>query len=252
MAIRIKRPKEIEHMRAACELAARTLHLAGKMVKPGASLNKIDQFVHEYTLKHNAIPAPLNYHGFPKSICASVNEVVTHGIPSDYLLKEGDIVNLDITSKLNGYHGDTSKTYFVGEVASETKKLVQATEASMWKGIEAVRVGGKFGDIGTAIQEYIDDFDYAIVEDYCGHGIGRGFHEDPLVLHYQTNIAGARIEKGMCFTIEPMINAGTKEIKTLADKWTVITADGLPSAQFEHTLAITDKGVEVLTDIQFD
>ena len=250
--IKIKTPKEIERMRAACHLAAKTLYLAGKMVKPGTTLNKINDFVHGYTLENNAIPAPLNYHGFPKSVCTSVNECVTHGIPSDYVLKEGDIVNIDVTSILNGYHGDTSKTYYVGEPTAEVRELVEATEESMWEGIRAVQAGGHFSDIGNAIEEYIEDFGYSIVRDYCGHGIGRGFHEDPMVLHYSQSQRGPKIKKGMCFTIEPMINMGTHHVELMSDKWTVLTADRKLSAQFEHTLAVTDKGVEVLTDIEFN
>ncbi len=252
MAIRVKGKKEIEHMRNACFLAAETLYKAGKMVEPGVTLNEIDQFVYDYTIANDAYPAPLNYHGFPKSVCTSVNDCVTHGIPSDYKLKEGDIVNIDVTSRLNGYHGDTSKTYLVGQVSAEAQRITQAAEESMWRGIRAVKIGGRFGDIGAAIEDYADEVGYSVVRDYCGHGIGRGFHEDPLVLHYRTNRPGERIAPGMCFTIEPMLNEGTHRIKTLPDKWTVLTADGKLSAQFEHTLAITDKGVEVLTDISFD
>jgi methionyl aminopeptidase len=252
MSIRIKNAKQIELMRKACYLAAETLYKAGKMVKPGVTLNEIDQFVYDYTIANDAVPAPLNYHGFPKSVCTSVNDCVTHGIPSDYVLKEGDIVNIDVTSILNGYHGDTSKTYFVGEVSPMAKKITKAAEDAMWKGIEAVRAGGRFGNIGAAIEDFAEEQDFSVVRDYCGHGIGRGFHEDPLVLHYRTNKPGEFIKHGMCFTIEPMLNEGTHRVKTLKDKWTVLTADGKLSAQFEHTLAITDNGVEVLTDIEFE
>ena len=251
LSIRLKRPQEIEHMRKACELAARTLNLAGKMAQPGTSLNEIDRFVHDYTLKHNAYPAPLELPWLSKSVCTSVNEVVTHGIPNDYKLKEGDIVNIDVTSRLNGYHGDTSKTFYVGEVDPSTKHLVEVAEKSMWKGIEAVQFNSTFGKIGEAIEAYVIKEGYTVVREYCGHGIGRGFHEDPLVLHYKTVRPGPRFSEGMCFTIEPMVNKGSHRVKTLKDKWTVVTVDGELSAQFEHTLAITDKGVEVLTDLDF-
>ena len=239
-------------MRKACYLAAKTLHLAGKMAQPGTVLNDINAFVHDYTIKNNAIPAPLNYHGYPKSVCLSVNDCVTHGIPNNYILKEGDIVNIDVTSILDGYHGDTSKTYLVGEVSPEAKALVDAAHESLWEGIRAVKNRGTFGDIGTAIQHYCDEHGYSIVRDYCGHGIGRKFHEDPLVLHYHSRQKSPRIQKGMVFTIEPMINIGDFKVKTLNDGWTVLTVDGSLSAQFEHTIAVTDAGVEVLTDIDFD
>lgn len=247
MKIKKKTPREIELMRAASKLAAETLALAGEMVKPGVKLNDIDQFVHDYTLKMGAYPAPLNYHGFPKSVCLSVNEVVTHGIPSDRILEEGDIVNIDVTSRLGGYHGDCSKTYCVGQVSPEALALVQAAEKSLDLGIAAVQNGGLFSDIGEAIEDYCTGLGYSVVRDYCGHGIGRGFHEDPIVLHYRTARKGPRIEEGMCFTIEPMVNAGGYKVKTLRDGWTVVTSDGSLSAQFEHTLVMTANGLEILT-----
>jgi methionyl aminopeptidase len=247
MAIRKKTPIEIQRMRTVGKLAAETLYKAGQMVKPGVKLLDIDDFVREYTYENNAIPAPLNYHGFPKSVCLSVNDVVTHGIPDKYVLKEGDIVNIDVTSILDGYHGDTSKTFYVGEVSEEAKKLTDAAREAMWKGIKAVKLGGFYGDIGISIEKYADNQGYSVVQDYCGHGIGRGFHEDPLVLHYDSGSKGARFQEGHVFTIEPMLNIGTHRVKTLKDKWTVVTADGRLSAQFEHTLAVTAKGIEVLT-----
>lgn len=247
--IKIKTKKELQMMRDAGKLAAETLILAGEMVKPGMTLNEIDQFVHDYTIKHNAIPAPLNYHGFPKSVCTSVNEVVTHGIPNDYALQEGDIINIDVTSKLKGYHGDTSRTFKVGQVASEAAELVQAAYDCMWEGIRAVENGGFYSDIGDAIQGLSDELGYSVVQDYCGHGIGRGFHEDPLVLHYRTGRKSEMIKPGHCFTIEPMINIGTFKCITLEDEWTVVTADGELSAQFEHTMALTDHGLEIFTHL---
>ncbi len=250
--IRIKNKLEIERVREASYLAAKTLYLAGKMAVPGAVLNDIDTFVHDYTIENNAIPAPLNYHGFPKSVCLSVNDCVTHGIPDNYVLKEGDILNIDVTSILNGYHGDTSKTYLIGETSQEVKDLVNAAHTAMWEGINAVKVRANFGDIGTAIQGYCDELGYSVVRDYCGHGIGRNFHEDPLVLHYHSKQKSPRIQKGMVFTIEPMVNIGDFRVKTLDDGWTVLTTDGELSAQFEHTLAVTENGVEVLTDIDFE
>lgn len=247
MKIKKKTPKEIELMRAASKLAAETLALAGELVKPGVTLNEINQFVHDYTLKHGAYPAPLNYHGFPKSVCLSVNEVVTHGIPTDRILEEGDIVNIDVTSRLGGYHGDCSKTFCVGQVSAEALALVQAAEKSLDLGIAAVQNGGLFSDIGEAIEDYCHGLGYSVVRDYCGHGIGRGFHEDPIVLHYRTNRKGPKIEEGMCFTIEPMVNAGGYKVRTLRDGWTVVTSDGSLSAQFEHTLVMTANGIEILT-----
>lgn len=234
-------------MRDAGVLGATTLKLAGEMVKPGVSLNEIDQFVYDYTIKNNAIPAPLNYHGFPKSVCTSVNEVVTHGIPDDYVLKEGDIINIDVTSKLKGYHGDTSCTYLVGNCSEEARDITKAAFDCMWEGIRAVENGGYYGDIGNAIQGLADELGYSVVQDYCGHGIGRGFHEDPHVLHYRSGQKGDLIKPGHCFTIEPMINAGTHKVITLEDEWTVVTADGEISAQFEHTMGFTDNGLEIFT-----
>jgi methionyl aminopeptidase len=245
--IRKKTPKEMDLMRQACSLAAETLRLAGEMVKPGVKLSEIDDFVREYTFAQGAYPAPLNYHGFPKSVCLSVNEVVTHGIPSDKILAEGDIVNVDVTSRLNGYHGDCSRTFLVGQVSDEAKRITDVAEQALYEGIKAAKIGAFFSEIGEAIQAYCDEQGYTVVRDYCGHGIGRGFHEDPLVLHYRTARKGPRIEPGMCFTIEPMVNQGDWKVKLLKDGWTVVTTDGLLSAQFEHTLAVTTEGIEVLT-----
>lgn len=250
--IRRKSKKELDLMRDSCKLAAEILYRAGEMTKEGVTLNEIDTFVHDFTVKNGAYPSPLNYNGYPKSVCTSVNEVVTHGIPDDTVLKNGDIVNIDVTCQLNGYHGDTSKMILIGDVDEDGQNLVTAAYDAMWEGIRAVMEKGScFGHIGDAIQGLCDERGYSVVRDYCGHGIGRGFHEDPLVLHYRTNKAGPRIREGMVFTIEPMVNEGSYKVKTLKDGWTVVTSDFSRSAQFEHTMAMTSNGLEVLTDIQF-
>ena len=245
--IKIKTDKEIERMRESGKLAAFILQQAIEFAKAGVTTDQINNLVHTLTIENNAIPSPLNYHGFPKSVCTSVNEVVTHGIPSDYTLKEGDIVNIDVTCNLNGYHGDTSRTVLIGSVDSKVKHLVRITYESMMAGIEVAKAGNYFGDIGAVIQDIADEHGYGVVREYCGHGIGRGFHEPPNVLHYRIPNRGARIEKGMVFTIEPMLNLGTERVRTASDGWTVYTVDGLASAQFEHTIAITNQGAEVLT-----
>ncbi|MCD6023232.1 MAG: Methionine aminopeptidase [Fibrobacteria bacterium] len=249
MAIKIKSDREIELLRESCALAAEVLQRAGELVKPGITTDEINTFVHDMTIKAGAIPSPLNYHGFPKSVCTSVNDVVCHGIPGNQVLKEGDIINIDVTCLLNGYHGDTSRTYAVGKVSKEARQLMDVTEKSMEDGIAAVTVGGYFGDIGEAIQELADEFGYGIVREFCGHGIGRGFHEDPMVLHYRSRNRGERIREGMVFTVEPMLNAGKPGIFVEKDGWTVRTKDGSLSAQYEHTVAITRNGPEVLTQI---
>lgn len=248
--IQIKSPGEIEAMRAACRLAAKTLKLASELVKPGISTDEINRFVHEYTLEQGAVPAPLNYKGFPKSVCTSVNEVVCHGIPSKReLLKEGDIINIDVTSILDGFHGDTSRTFLVGNVTEEARKLVETTWECLHRGIAVVRPGARIRDIGGAIQDYAEPLGYGIVREYVGHGIGRVFHEPPQVPHYRASGANPRLLAGMTFTIEPMINLGTHEtVLDVEDGWTVRTADRKLSAQFEHTVLVTNDGVEVLTD----
>jgi methionyl aminopeptidase len=248
--IKIKSPREIQLMRNAGKLAAEILERSGELVKPGVTTDEINTFVHDYTLRNGAYPSPLNYHGFPKSVCTSVNEVVTHGIPDNYVLAEGDIINIDVTCQLEGYHGDTSRTFFVGKVDGDTKELVSAAKECMYEGIRAAgEPNANFGDIGVAIEGLADEYGYTVVREYCGHGIGRGFHEDPLVLHYRSRERHPVIKEGMVFTIEPMINMGTHKVKTLDDGWTVVTADGELSAQFEHTLAITSNGIEVLTQL---
>lgn len=259
--IRLKTTEEIRLMREAGALAGKTLQFASTLVAPGVSTGDIDDKVREFILDHGAYPSPLNYPGkptdprkpriekgcFPASICTSINEVVTHGIPAkNQILRPGDIVNLDITVTLAGYHGDCSATYGVGELAPEVKHLVDTTRRCLDVGIQAVREGGYLGDIGAAIQDLAESEGYSVVRDYCGHGIGRRFHEEPQVLHYRDR-QGPMLRKGMIFTIEPMINQGTHRTRLAEDNWTALTADGRLSAQFEHTIAITDRGVEILT-----
>ncbi|MEE2902629.1 MAG: type I methionyl aminopeptidase [Myxococcota bacterium] len=251
--ITIKSHAEIDAMRVACRLAAKTLKLAGELVKPGICTDDINRFVHEYTLDNGATPAPLNYHGFPKSVCTSINEVVCHGIPSSKeFLKEGDIVNIDVTTIVDGFHGDTSRTFFVGAVSPELKKLVEVTWECLHRGIAQVKPGARIREIGGAIQDYAEPFGYGVVREYVGHGIGRGFHEDPQIPHYRAKGKNPRLRKGMTFTIEPMINLGTHEtVLDSDDGWTVRTLDNRHSAQFEHTVLCCDEGVEILTDWKF-
>ena len=247
--ISIKNDKEIEGIRKAGALAASILDVITPKIVVGISTQEINDIIDKMIVKAGAIPAPLNYHGFPKSICTSINNVVCHGIPSATdILKDADIINIDITVILNGWHGDTSRTYIVGAVSPEIKKLVERTYEAMWRGIEAVKPGKKLSVIGETIEAYIKPFGYAIVEDYGGHGIGREFHEDPHIYHFATKLR-QKMKAGMTFTIEPMINMGasarvnTSEI----DGWTVTTADNSLSAQFEHTIVVTRDGYEVLT-----
>ncbi len=250
MPIKIKSDREIELIRDSSRLAAEILIRAGERVKPGITTDEINTFVHDATIKAGAIPSPLNYHGFPKSVCTSVNNVVCHGIPGDYVLQEGDIINIDVTCLLNGYHGDTSRTFAVGNVSKEAKQLMEVAERAMDDGIAAAFPGAWFGDIGSAIQELADEFGYGVVREFCGHGIGRGFHEEPNVLHYRSRERGERIREGMVFTVEPMLNAGKPGVYVdKNDGWTVYTKDGSLSAQFEHTIAMTRNGPEVLTRI---
>jgi methionyl aminopeptidase len=249
MSVSIKTPEEIEKMRVAGRLAAEQLEMIAEHVKPGMTTGELDRICHDYTLNHqNAIPAPLNYRGFPKSICTSVNHVVCHGIPSDKKkLKNGDIINIDITVIKDGYHGDTSKTFLVGKCNVLAERLVKVAQECLYKGIEMVRPGIRLGDIGHVIQTHAEKMNFSVVREYCGHGIGRIFHEDPQVLHYGTPGTGLVLEAGMTFTIEPMINAGKRYVKLLPDDWTVVTKDHKLTAQWEHTLAVTDDGVEIMT-----
>ena len=235
-------------MRVAGKLAAEVLEMIEEHVVPGITTLELDNICHAYIVNtQNAIPAPLNYKGFPKSICTSVNHVVCHGIPSEKVLKEGDIINIDITVIKNGYHGDTSKMFNLGKVSIKANRLSKAAYESMRIGIACVKPGAQLGDIGHAIQKYVEGMNYAIVRDYCGHGIGKNFHEDPQVLHYGQKKTGLTLKSGMIFTIEPMLNLGKHEVKLLPDKWTVITKDRSLSAQWEHTILVTDDGYEILT-----
>ncbi|MGD8860775.1 MAG: type I methionyl aminopeptidase [Myxococcales bacterium] len=240
----------LERMRAACQLAADTLVMVGKNLKPGMTTDDINTLVHDYTLAAGAVPSPLNYKGYPKSVCTSVNEVVCHGIPGKTTLRDGDIVNVDVTSylpKRDGFHGDTSATFYVGEPSDETKHVVEVARRCLELGIAEVAPGKRIGDIGAAIQEYAEAQGCSVVRDYVGHGIGREFHMAPQVPHYGKRGTGKRLKKGMVFTIEPMINAGHHTCRVLGDQWTVVTDDGSLSAQFEHTIVVTDGGCEVLT-----
>jgi methionyl aminopeptidase len=248
MPITIKTPAEIEKMRVAGRLTAEVLRMIQPHVEPGITTGELDRICHDYIVDvQQAIPAPLNYKGYPRSICTSVNHQVCHGIPGDKQLKKGDIVNLDITVIKDGYHGDTSKMFFIGEPSIQARRLVQVTHECMLKGIAVVRPGAHLGDIGHAIQTHAEQHHFSVVREYCGHGIGREFHEDPQVLHYGTPGTGIELVPGMIFTIEPMINAGRKEVKLLPDNWTVVTRDHSLSAQWEHTILVTPTGHEILT-----
>lgn len=246
--ISIKSSREIDLMRATSKLASQTLEFIGPYVVPGVSTEELNKLCHDFILKHDAYPSPLNYHGFPKSICTSKNEVICHGIPSKRdVLKDGDILNIDVTTYLNKFHGDTNKTFLVGNVSPEVKKLVDVTYMCMREGINQVRPGSHIGDIGAVIQEIAHGYGYSVVEEYCGHGIGREFHEEPQVVHVGKKGTGPEIKPGMTFTIEPMINLGNRHCKVLKDNWTVITKDKKWSAQFEHTILCTDDGHDILT-----
>ena len=248
MSITIKSAEEIEKMRLAGKLAAEVLEMISSHVEAGVTTGELDRICHEYiTKEQQAVPAPLNYRGFPKSICTSVNHVVCHGIPGDKKLKNGDIINIDITVIKDGYHGDTSKMFFVGEPAIRAKRLVDLTYQCMTTGIKLVKPGISLGDIGHAIQTLAEDQHCSVVREYCGHGIGKAFHEDPQVLHYGKPNTGIKLEAGMTFTIEPMINLGKRYVKLLSDEWTVVTKDRSLSAQWEHTILVTNSGYEVLT-----
>ncbi|MBF0368388.1 MAG: type I methionyl aminopeptidase [Magnetococcales bacterium] len=245
--IHIKTPEEIRRMRATCRLAAQTLVMIEPLVQPDITTNELNDICHDYIIRHGATPSPLNYRGFPKSICTSVNQQVCHGIPGKRKLREGDIINVDITTCLDGFHGDTSRTLFVGKPGPKAKKITEVAEACLDVGIEQVVPGGHIGDIGAAIEAHALKNRCTVVREYCGHGIGRAFHEDPAILHYGQRGEGAVLKPGMIFTIEPMINLGKAAIKHLPDKWTVVTKDHSLSAQFEHTLLVTESGCEILT-----
>lgn len=248
MSVSIKTPDEIEKMRMAGRLAADVLRMIRPYLIPGITTEELDRICHDYIVEiQQAIPAPLNYRGFPKSICTSVNHVVCHGIPGDKKLREGDIINIDVTVIKEGYHGDTSRMFIVGEPSIRARRLVEVCYECLWIGISQVRPGAYLGDIGYAIQRHAETHGFSVVREYCGHGIGRQFHEEPQVLHYGKPGTGLRLEPGMTFTIEPMINAGKRHVKLLPDQWTVVTKDRSLSAQWEHTVLVTETGVEVLT-----
>lgn len=248
MSILIKTTEEIEKMRVAGRLAAEVLEMIAPHVTAGVSTNELNDICHNYMVnEQKTIPAPLNYRGYPKSICTSVNQQVCHGIPSDKKLKKGDIVNIDITIIKDGYHGDTSKMFCIDEVTPFAKKLIDVTHEALFLGIEQVKPGNTFGDIGYAIQKHAHSHRYSVVREFCGHGIGKDFHEEPHVMHYGKAGEGAVFEPGMIFTIEPMLNMGKRQIKVLGDKWTAVTKDRSLSAQWEHTILVTESGYEILT-----
>jgi len=248
MSIIIKSESEIEKMRVAGRLAAEVLEMLEPHVVPGITTNELDKICHDYIVDvQQAIPAPLNYHGFPKSICTSINQQVCHGIPNDKKLKTGDIVNIDITVIKDEYHGDTSKMFCVGEVSPHAKRLVTITREAMFRGIERVKPGATLGDIGNAIQKHAETNRYSVVREFCGHGIGKKFHEEPQVLHYGKPGDGEVLDAGMIITIEPMVNLGKRHVKVLPDGWTAVTKDRSLSAQWEHTVLVTADGFEILT-----
>ena len=253
MPIIINNQEDIKKMRIAGKLASEVLDFITPLIKPGITTEKIDSLCHDFmTNEQGTIPAPLNYAPpghtpFPKSICTSVNNQICHGIPGEKILKKGDVVNIDITVIKNGYHGDTSRMFFVGEPSIQAKRLCEVTYQSMWLGIREVKAGAYLGDIGHAIQSYAESKSYSVVREFCGHGIGKVFHDEPQVLHYGIPGEGLKLEAGMIFTIEPMVNAGKKDIKVLPDNWTVVTKDRSLSAQWEHTILVTSGGYEVLT-----
>ncbi|HET7312843.1 type I methionyl aminopeptidase [Salinisphaera sp.] len=248
MSATIKTPEEQDKMREAGRLAAEVLDMIGAHVKPGVTTDELNTLCHDYMVDElGTTPAPLNYNGFPKSVCTSINHVVCHGIPGDKKLKRGDALNIDVTLIKDGFHGDSSRMYFAGEPSIKARRLSNVAEKAMYIGIEQVKPGATLGDIGAAIQKYVESERCAVVREYCGHGIGRGFHEEPQVLHYGKTGTGMTLEAGMTFTIEPMVNAGKRQVKLLPDGWTVVTKDHSLSAQWEHTVLVTAAGVEVLT-----
>ncbi len=253
MSVTIKTGAEIEGMRVAGRLAAEVLDYITPFVKPGITTGELDRLCHDYMVNvQGTIPAPLNYAPpghvpYPKSICTSVNHQVCHGVPGDKVLKNGDVVNLDITVIKDGWHGDTSRMFMLGEVSIQARRLTHVTYEAMWAGISKVKPGATLGDIGHAIQKHAESNGFSIVREFCGHGIGANFHEDPQVLHYGKPGTGLKLQAGMIFTIEPMINAGKKDIRQLGDGWTIVTKDHSLSAQWEHTVLVTDTGYEVLT-----
>ncbi len=248
MNVSIKTPDEQDKMRVAGRLAADVLDMIGEHVQPGITTGELDEICHRYIVETQAaIPAPLNYRGFPKSICTSVNHVVCHGIPGERRLKSGDAINIDTTVIKDGFHGDTSRMFFVGKPGVQAERLSKIAYEGMWLGIEQLSAGKHLGDIGQSIQEHVEKHHFSVVREYCGHGIGRVFHEDPQVLHYGKAGTGMELKAGMTLTVEPMVNAGKRHVRLLPDGWTVVTKDHTLSAQWEHTVLITESGFEVLT-----
>lgn len=249
--VNILTKNEISILKKSCKLAANTLLFIDKVIKPGISTWEINSLVHEYIVSNKAYPSPLNYRGFPASVCTSINDVLCHGIPSkNEILKNGDIINVDVTTyfpKENGFHGDTSVTFYIGEPIEEVKKLVEVTRQSLNKAIEVVRPGKSINEIGAIIQEYVESNNLTVVKDFIGHGVGRKFHEPPAILHYKSKQNWGELIPGMVFTIEPIVNLGSDEYYTLDDGWTIKSCDGKQSAQFEHTILVTEEGCEVLT-----
>ncbi len=244
----IKTPEQIVGIRKSSQLTREILDMLERRIKVGVTTNDINQWVHEYTLSHGAVPAPLNYRGFPKSTCTSINEVVCHGIPEDRKLCDGDILNVDVTSIVDGYYGDASRMFLLGAVSESARRLVAVTRESLYRGIQQVKPGNTLGDIGHAIQQYAEAQGYSVVRAFVGHGTGINFHEPPDVRHYGRPHTGTTLVPGMVFTIEPMINMGGYQVKTLEDGWTAVTVDGSLSAQWEHTLCVTEDGVDILTE----
>ena len=246
--VSIKTPDEIEKMRVAGQLAASVLDMIEEHVQVGITTDELNSICHNFIVNElDAIPAPLNYRGFPKSICTSINNVVCHGIPAPRALKKGDIINIDVTVIKDGFHGDTSRMYFAGTPSIKAKRLCRISYESMMIGIDMIKPGVRLGDLGHAIQKHAESMGYSVVRDYCGHGIGRQFHEEPHVLHYGKPDTGLALTPGMTFTVEPMINVGKKETRTQSDQWTVVTKDGSLSAQWEHTILVTETGYDILT-----
>jgi len=247
MTIKKYTKEDFKLLKQAGKITSNSLNYIEKIIKPGISTNLIDEEINNFLKKNNAYSAPLFYRGYPKSVCTSINHVVCHGIPSEKILNEGDIVNVDVTAVLNGYHGDASKTFCVGDVSIKAKKLVQTTYESMMNGINILKPGIKLGDLGFAIQSYAEARGFSVVRDFCGHGVGKSFHEEPNILHYGKKGDGIEILEGMVFTVEPMINEGSYETKVLKDGWTAVTKDKTLSAQFEHTVGVTNNGCEIFT-----
>ncbi len=248
--VRLKTPEQIEGIRRCGKLVMQTFDIVKELIRPGVQTEGIDRVVHEFTVKNNAICAPLNYHGFPKSVCVSPNEVICHGIPGEYTLKDGDIVNVDITSILDGYYADCNQTFFVGTPSKDACKIVDVTRESLRIGLEQAKPGNIINDISTAIQKYAEGQGCSVVREYMGHGVGLDFHEAPNVPHYRSNWGNVPLVPGMTFTVEPMINLGGKEVRVLEDGWTAVTRDGSLSAQFEQTIVITEDGFESLTPFE--